>query len=154
MPRPRTPTAVLAARGSFDKNPQRLRDRENEPESAGSLGEPPPEFMIQEPDTGYQEAERLRKIWYEIAEEGPWISRSSRGTVKTLCRIANQLPRVPLSKLPAFALAEDKLRTSLGLTEASRSRVNAPPKTAESTEGSWQNLAEEGSRPRLAQRIA
>lgn len=41
MAKPRTPTNVLALKGSFAKNPDRGRARENEPEVVPGIGEPP-----------------------------------------------------------------------------------------------------------------
>jgi hypothetical protein len=41
MSRPRTPTAVLALRGAFRRNPNRLKDRKCEPIVTNPLPEPP-----------------------------------------------------------------------------------------------------------------
>lgn len=40
MARPRTPTNILALKGSFKKDPDRLKERENEPENINPVGEP------------------------------------------------------------------------------------------------------------------
>jgi len=45
MPRPRTATAILEARGSFKKDPQRKRV---DPEPAGQLRDSPPEHLTAE----------------------------------------------------------------------------------------------------------
>ena len=42
MPKPRVPTAILEARGSFEKHPERKRARAGEPEVTGELGNAPP----------------------------------------------------------------------------------------------------------------
>lgn len=44
MARPRTPSNVLALKGSFAKNPDRGRARENEPVVTPGIGEPPPDM--------------------------------------------------------------------------------------------------------------
>jgi len=143
--RPRTPTSILEGRGAYKRNPQRRRDRENEPEVTGGLGPPPERFMIQEPESGYQEAARLRTLWQEIAEEGPYITSASRGTVETLCYIKSEIRRLPLGskRLAQLANTEDKLRSSLGLTEAARSRVNAPKNPAAAGQSALGALAQE-----------
>jgi len=149
MARPRTPTAVLEARGAFIKNPQRARERENEPASPAGLGSPPAAFLIQAPDSGYQEAERLRGIWEEIAHDGPWLDSGNRLGVESLCRITNNIRRGS-GKLSQLVLAQAKLLNDLGLTQASRSKVNAPSATSERGASAWQALAEESRRPRVA----
>jgi len=40
MARPRTPTNILALKGAYKKDPQRLKERENEPENTKPIGEP------------------------------------------------------------------------------------------------------------------
>jgi hypothetical protein len=149
--RPRTPTAVLEMRGSFGKNPQRRRQRENEPVVERGVGDPPACFMIQAPNVGFQEAERLREIWTEIAAEGPYIARSSRGTVETLCRIKSEIRRLPSGskRLAQLANTEDKLRSSLGLTEASRSRVDAPKNPEAAGQSALAGLAQETRRRKI-----
>jgi len=41
MPQPRVPTNVLALKGAYKKDPQRLKDRENEPVNVNPIGEAP-----------------------------------------------------------------------------------------------------------------
>jgi phage terminase small subunit len=57
MARPRTPTAVLEARGSFIAHPERRKGRKNEPKTVGALGDPPKWFDRQQ-----------KKIWRELSE--------------------------------------------------------------------------------------
>ena len=146
--RPRKPTAVLEMSGAFQRNPQRRRARVNEPEVKLGVGDPPACFLIPEPESGYQEAARLKAIWEQIAEEGPWISRSSRGTVETLCRITDAIKR-KAGKLPQLAVVEDKLRSSLGLTEASRSHVDAPKAPSHAGQSALEGLAQESRQARV-----
>ena len=41
MVRPRTPSNILALKGAFKKDPQRLKARENEPANKNPIGRPP-----------------------------------------------------------------------------------------------------------------
>ena len=41
MVRPRTPSNILALKGAFKKDPQRLKARENEPVNKNPIGKPP-----------------------------------------------------------------------------------------------------------------
>ena len=61
--------------GAFKNHPSRRRARENEPQS-GKLfaSDPPPQFLIKEPEVGYQRAERLLREWNQLKLEGPDIS--------------------------------------------------------------------------------
>lgn len=55
MARPRTPTAILEAKGAFDKNPQRGRARAGEPRPRIGIGDPPDDL----PDD-------VRACWHDI----------------------------------------------------------------------------------------
>jgi hypothetical protein len=112
--------------GSLAHDPSRRRARENEPESPLGIGPPPPEFLIKAPEVGYQRAERLFREWEELKAEGPHICYGSRGTVVSLCILKADIRRLPegSKRLPSLLNTEDKLRSSLGLTEVTRSRVN------------------------------
>ena len=57
MARPKTPTNILALKGSFKKDPQRLKARENEPKPAKAEAKPPAWL-----------SRRGRKIFRELAE--------------------------------------------------------------------------------------
>jgi hypothetical protein len=124
--RPRKPTRVLEMSGSLAKNPGRRRARENEPTSPLGFGAPPPEFLLKSPEVGYQRAERLLREWEELKLEGPHICYGSRGTVISLCILKADIRRLPegSKRLAPLLNTEDKLRSSLGLTEVTRSKVN------------------------------
>lgn len=145
--RPRTPTAVLEAKGAFAKNPARGRARSGEPRSTGGLGDPPPYFMIQEPETGFRKAGILRELWREIGATAPWLDAANRGQVETLCRIRYAI-RLGEGKLNVNAASQSKLENDLGITQSARSRCNVPSKPPERAVGDWQTLAEEGRRAR------
>lgn len=126
--RPRKPTAVLEMNGSFAHNPGRRRERANEPKTRKLFEGPPPEqFMIQEPAMGFQRAARQLKEWNELALQAPDIGLRSRGTVITLCIIKAEIWQLGSGSklLPRLADQENRLRVELGLTEISRSKVNA-----------------------------
>ena len=58
MPIPKTPTAILERRGSFDRNPQRRPKAE--PKPRGKIGDPPEHFNAAEVD-----------CWNEIIQYSP-----------------------------------------------------------------------------------
>jgi len=60
MPTVRKPTAVLEASGAFDHDPQRRRERENEPVPASPLGDPPEKMSAAQ-----------KRMWAEFAAEIP-----------------------------------------------------------------------------------
>lgn len=74
MPRPRTPTATLELRGSFDKNPQRRRGKEPQPD--GEIGEPPERM------TNLQ-----AQAWAEIVENcaSGVLTNMDRLTLELIC---------------------------------------------------------------------
>jgi hypothetical protein len=126
--RPPKPSHVLEMNGSFKHNPSRRRARQNEPKT-GKLFDsaPPAEFLVEEPATGYQRAARLLREWNQLALEGPEIGYASRGTVISLCMVKAEMWLLPTGskRLAQLTNTEDKLRSSLGLTEVSRPKVNA-----------------------------
>lgn len=151
--RPPTPTRILEMRGSFRKNPQRRRTRANEPAEVGKCfaGPPPAEFLVEEPAMGYQRAQRLLKEWKQLALEGPDIGYASRGTVISLCMIKAEIWRLPegSKRWAQLTNTEDKLRSSLGLTEVSRPKVNAG-NSANSSRSTLATLARERNERRQA----
>jgi len=113
MGRPRTPTAVLKLRGSYKKHPERLKDREDEPEPEGGLG-PAPEFFD----------EALKARWKEIREAANWLTSADRLIVEQTCRLImkerNGDATPGHSRLLAMNLRQ------LGMTPSDRSRVKVP----------------------------
>ncbi len=86
--------AGLLSRPSFScsperskRNPARARAREGEPRPEVGLGEPPPHFLIPEPQSGFQRAARLREIWEEIASMAVWLTIADRHTVEDICEL-------------------------------------------------------------------
>ena len=118
MARPRKPTALHALNGSLEKNPQRFRDRTDEPKDSRPLGDPP---MHLKP------AEIV--VWQEIERISP------PGVLCHGDRLAVELTATLLAAFRALGLTlpEGKLRRlesmlgQLGLTPAARSKVTAKP---------------------------
>lgn len=90
MGRPRTPTAVLEAKGAFGKNPQRGVVRAHEPRTNGPIGAPPSYF-----DAFHKAA------WKELVDESPKgvLAKSDRKhlelTVRLLCKMRAAPGRMP-----------------------------------------------------------
>lgn len=106
MGRPRTPTKILKALGAFEKDPQREREREGEPEGTGKLGKAPAEFMIKAPACGYQRAERLRKIWRQAQLEWTWLNKTHRSLVARYCKAVDNANEADRLKLKSYAQQE------------------------------------------------
>jgi hypothetical protein len=126
MARPRTPTKILKDKGAFKKNPQRAIERAAEPEVVGRLGKPPAHMLIKAPASGFQAAERQRKIWYQIARDCDWLDRADRMVVDALCRAtdAMNIASTANSKnLPSLLAAQRGLMSDLGIPQAQRSKV-------------------------------
>lgn len=147
--RPPKPTHVLEMNGSFKHNPARRRARVNEPKTGKLFDSPPPEeFLIPEPETGYQWAARLLKEWNQLALEGPKIEYRSRGTVITLCRVTAEIATLPRGSklLSSLAKTQSSLRVDLGLTETSGSKVYAGTSSSSDRGSTLAGLAQERRR--------
>ena len=114
MPRPRTPTAKLQAKGSFLKHPERKRARAQEPRPTGTIGQPPPRFR------GMR-----RAIWLELVAIIP------AGVAADCDRWAVELLVCLMSKFrsgrakSSEAKQIESLLGKMGLTPADRSYVSA-----------------------------
>ncbi len=146
MGRPRTPTKVLKALGSFKKDPKREREREGEPTVTGKIGRPPNSFMIQSPDQGYQQAERLRAIWRQVQRDAPWLDRANRMVVEALCYATDavrQESKPGRKGLSQALAAQARLLNDLGIPQASRSKLKLGDLEDEGSSGSgsvWMSL--------------
>jgi hypothetical protein len=67
MSRPRKPTAVLELLGAFKRNPNRKKERQNEPIATTPLPEPPDYLM----------ADRTA-AWLELKSRGYWLTSADR----------------------------------------------------------------------------
>ena len=111
--RPRTPTQVLKIRGSFEKHPERAKEREGEPTQWEPLGEPPQHL---------DEAHQAR--WREIAGWAPWLGDTDRPLVESTCHLWMAI-RNGTAKSADYALLTANL-SKLGMTPVDRSKVRMP----------------------------
>ncbi|MCP5017614.1 MAG: P27 family phage terminase small subunit [Ketobacter sp.] len=118
MPGIRTPTNILTLRGADKKHPDRMRERENEPENVNPLGTAPKELNATE-----------KKYYKRIGDE------SIPGVLGEADRIAVSMA----AKLLALAYSEEgataaqlgqlfKYLSQFGMTPADRSKINLPGK--------------------------
>ena len=115
MPQPRKPTSILQLKGAFAHNPDRGRERENEPEPVGEIGEPP-EHMGAE----------AAACWREI------VSLSHKGTLCASDRLLLEHGAEILALLrqekwvvpPAIMVRFEYMLGKFGMTPADRSRVS------------------------------
>ena len=113
MSRPRKPTKVLELNGAFERNPQRRKAREHEPQPTGPLGDPPAHL---------DEAQQAR--WGEIAGWAPWLTETDRPLVESTCRLWMRI-RSADAKSMEYAMFTANL-SKLGMTPVDRSKVQMP----------------------------
>jgi hypothetical protein len=118
MPAPRVPTSILEARGAFKKNPQRAKDREDEPVVEDPIGDYPASFL-----GDMSERVKLRDIWDELiadAADGV-LNRSHRLHLEATCRLMHKV-RQGYAKTGDFANL-NKFLTQMGMNPAAQSTV-------------------------------
>lgn len=110
--RPRTPTQTLKDKGSLAKNPDRAREREDEPE-AEELGDPPKYLSKKEKD-----------IWAELVAKHPpgVLTKMDEFTVETAVALIAEMRE----KRTAFNKHNQLLAAlgRLGMTPTDRSKVH------------------------------
>lgn len=114
MPKPRTPSAVLEARGAFDKDPARRR----EDFEAGAFDPTPPKYF----------KANQRAVWNEIIGVLPpsVLQATDRMAVELATRLIAQFRSLDDAEVTSAQVAQ--IRTALavlGMTPADRSRVSA-----------------------------
>jgi phage terminase small subunit len=120
MPKPRTPSAVLEARGAFDKDPGRRR----EDFEAGAFDPTPPKYF----------KPKQRDAWSEIVGVLPAsvLQATDRMAVELAARLIAQFRALDDSEVTSAQVAQ--IRTALavlGMTPADRSRVSVKKQTPE-----------------------
>jgi phage terminase small subunit len=113
MSRPRTPTAILDARGSFKKDPQRKRD--GEPVVKNPLGDPPE--CLDEMES---------KIWREVAGMAPLgvLTEADRFLVEDLAMLTHEL-RVERGEFQVGKRAlRNKMMGQIGMTPSDRAKLS------------------------------
>ena len=113
MPRPRTPTAVLKARGAFKNHPKRAKDREGEPVINTPLGDPPAKLPPLE-----------KAAWRELQSQGTWLVAPDKFLVEVAVRLmarhrSNKIDNPSRSHLIS-ALSK------LGFNPTERSKIKLP----------------------------
>lgn len=133
MGRNRKPTHELEQSGAFEKDPQRRRDRENEPVPAGPLGDPP-EYL----------SPAAQSVWHELAGQVPQgvLTIADRFLVEIVSR---QMARLRAGEdLKAAEINQIiSCLSRMGLTPADRSRV-AVPKPPDEERDTFAELAAQG----------
>jgi phage terminase small subunit len=118
MPKPRTPSAVLEARGAFAKDPARRR----EDFAAGDFDPNPPEYF-----QPYQVA-----VWDEIVGVLPAtvLQATDRMAVELASRLVANFRQQPDAGVTSAQVAQIRtVLAVLGMTPADRSRVSAKKET-------------------------
>lgn len=114
MGRPRTPSNVLALRGSFKNHPERAADRAGEPDADDDIGDPPDWFSAEE-----------FMCWVEItaiAHPGT-LSHGDRLIVEHGAQLLATLRANRWQVHPTLLIRWEAFLSKLGLTPADRSRV-------------------------------
>lgn len=115
MARPRTPTEVLELRGSFDKHPERRKERAGEPMVSAPLGPPPAHLRPSQ-----------RAAWLELERIAWWLTEADRPIVELTAILLGGLrdlgPSLPDAKIRRL----ESCLSSLGLTPVARSKVSVP----------------------------
>jgi len=119
--RPRKPTKVLELSGAFDKNPKRKKDRVNEPQSIGPLGDPPAYFDFEQIDA-----------WHEIINRSiPGLFGPADYFYVEMC--ADYLARYRAGTITIQERIHfSKLLGQLGFSPTERSKIQMPEKPKES----------------------
>jgi hypothetical protein len=117
----RKPAADLLLSGYFDKHPDRLQSRLNEPVSSGPLGPPPAHFNVKAGEEGYEMAAELTSIWREVAEMAPWLTLADRYTVEDVCELRWRARHRVIT--PSERNTLKQLGSNCGLDSPGRSRL-------------------------------
>ncbi|HLH36011.1 MAG TPA: hypothetical protein VKX41_15165 [Alloacidobacterium sp.] len=121
--RPRKPTALHELSGTFDRHPERKKERANEPKPDGPLGPPPASFLSEYSPT----AKALLQIWNELVEQVPpgVLTSADRWHVELACRLMYRV-RNDRAKAGDYSRL-DVLLGKMGMNPADRSKVNVVP---------------------------
>lgn len=114
MGRPRTASNVLDLRGAFKKNPKRGRDREDEPEPVGDVGDAPAWFSAKQ-----------KACWKEIVGlcHAGSLCRADRLIVEHASQLLSQLRAEKWVVHPTILVRYEAALGKLGLSPADRSKI-------------------------------
>jgi phage terminase small subunit len=131
MPAHRKPTALLKAAGSIAHDPQRYRERKNEPAPNGPLGTPPKHLT---PDQ--------KKNWKELDRQAPTdvLTRADRWTVELIVVLMSKLRdgSIRTGEIAQLGLMLSKC----GMNPSDRSRVHATTPREEIADDPWTQIVQ------------
>lgn len=110
--RTRTPTAVLEARGSFTRHPERRRERQDEPRPDTPLGNPPKRLS---------EAEKT--AWREMQAEGFWLTSADAMMVEIAANLMSQQRTGQIDNPARTLLVSTLIKLGFGPTERAKMKV-------------------------------
>jgi hypothetical protein len=116
MPRPRTPTAVLALRGAFKRNPNRLAERKYEPIVTTPLPEPP--NRLRRPVKG---------MWRQMQSHGHWLTSADKYLVEIAAALMARYRSDELKSADASLLIG--LLGKIGFSPKERGSMNLPTRS-------------------------
>lgn len=134
MGRPRKPTKLHLLSGSAAHDPQRMKNRANEPQISAPIGDPPA-FI----------GEHGRAKWLELAshsEYGPVLTQNHRPAFEHFCVLYD---RFVVDAMGGEAMKASDRQTyhslcmQFGFTPASQSKVSMPQKPV--NESPWDKVA-------------
>lgn len=88
--RPPKPMVIHEISGAMAKNPGRFRDRGEEPETKGPIGDPPAEFL-----SPYGDGPKLLAKWNKLLDEAPMglLTASDAEYLAAVCRMGVEAGR-------------------------------------------------------------
>lgn len=118
MGRPRTPTNVLALKGAFKKDPQRIRV---DPDSQGPIGNAPARLT-----------DGQKQIWREIKASAPVgvLTKADRFAVEELCILVDERRTKPADMTDGRRALLRQYLGQFGMTPADRAKISRPPPPA------------------------
>lgn len=136
MARPRKSLRLLAASGAQDKNPQRFRDRQVQPDCDQELG-PAPQEWIDRVETSNEKRD-LVKAWNEISASLALLglgTQADRLAVRAACQLKVRVDR------DGFKMAEYNgyraMLSELGLTERGRANLQHAAAKSDPNDGDF-----------------
>ncbi len=143
MGRPRKPIAVHEASGAISKDPQRFRDRMDEPRPSAPLGSPPAHFLNAKSPTSLA----LLAIWRRLEKEVPEgaLTSSDNTAFANLCTAQLQIERNPLDTPASILNTSLAYLDRFGLNPHGRTRIaiRKAKEVDSRTPDGWAALAEE-----------
>jgi len=122
--RPRKPTNVLKLNGTGKLHPERLKERENEPQNINPVGDPP-EYLSDE----------VKDAWHQIALESidGVLGEADRIALEMCAGLYVKLRAEPDEDGKAIATSQDhthffRYLSQFGMLPADRSKISIPKK--------------------------